>query len=204
MLPWVKWLSDLTANPTFVKPHEKFSSAKNFFRENQTQRKPNPTQQQPPPGGFLLRLKLSFPFVLPNPPDVSVAAGAAGSRLFCSRSHPGAPSPPAWSCSGGDTAVTSHPSPACSLHFPGEIWGIFLDTLAGFPPLWGAVGCVSSSLCSWTQTLLDLKTAGVSCLCVFCPLSLPSVLPSPQEPLKLHFGINFWRILLRAEQQDVL
>lgn len=99
-----------------------------------------------------------------------------------SQSHPRFPSPPGWSRFGGGTAVTSHPSaaPCCTrfqlspgCRFSGEMLGIFLDTLARLPPLWGVAGHVSSSLCSWPQTLLDLKTAGFSCLCISWPCLVP-------------------------------
>lgn len=69
-----------------------------------------------------------------------------------------------------------HPQPDCCTHFQlapgccssGELLGASLDTLGSFSPLWGPVGPVSSSLCSWTQTLPDLKTSGFSCPSICC------------------------------------
>lgn len=71
MLPRLKWVSDLTENPKFVKSNEKFPQQKLF------QEKPNPAQQKAPPRRVLFRLKLSFSFVLPYSFDTSVTPGAA-------------------------------------------------------------------------------------------------------------------------------
>lgn len=165
--------------------------SKGFFRENQTQQnQTQPNQNHPRRVSF--RPKLSFffcscQFFCQQGDSRSCCAACPALQADCP--HPRvipessqSPISSSLSCSGGGTSVTSHPSPSdhC-LHFQlprgccscGEILAIFWVSWPGFPPLWGFVGCVSSSLCSWTQTLLDLNIAG---FCSFLPCMLSLLL----------------------------
>lgn len=162
MLPRLKWVSDLTENPKFVKSNEKFPQQKLF------QGKPNPAQQKAPPRRVLFRLKLSFSFVLPYSFDTSVTPGAAvlpaqlWRQIALIPESSQIPITSGWSRSGGGTAVTSHPSPARWPHTLPAVSGLVLlrGNLGNLP---GHPGQASPSLgrCGMCQLLvvfLDTNT----------------------------------------------